>query len=102
MDELSPEVEDSGMTDGSGVSPSLKETDRVTRRVEDGSKEDYQALVQQLLEFTAAQVDILESLPALQGRMNTQLSKVQKVGQQIMSVKPILEQNISEKGRLDP
>lgn len=58
------------MAAGSDISSCLKETDRNSRGMEDGGKEDYQALVQQLLEYTAAQADILERLAALQGRMD--------------------------------
>ncbi len=91
-------MEDAGMAAGSDISSCLKQTDRNSRGMEDGGKEDYQALAQQLLEYTAAQADILERLAALQGRMDKQLSRVQKVGQQVISIKPILEQNISGKG----
>ncbi len=52
------------MAAGSDISSCLKETDQNSRGMEDGGKEDYQALVQQLLEYTAAQADILERLAA--------------------------------------
>lgn len=63
--------------------------------VEDATIKKYEVLYQKLLEHTVAQANILETLAAMKGGMNEEFEKVDQLGQKVMSMKPLLEQDVA-------